>query len=93
MRPELPDISGPAHRRKRKPVSLDIVRRVCRILKITDQLINLGGLETGDGDVEVFLNEELCDFGEFDSQALDVPTGILGDLVVREQKRPLFRFA
>ena len=63
----------------------------CRVfLKITNQLIDLCGLETGDGDVEVFLNEELCDFWEFDSQALDVPTGILGDLVVREQKRPLF---
>lgn len=40
----------------------------CRVfLKITNQLIDLCGLETGDGDVEVFLNEELCDFWEFDS--------------------------
>ena len=94
MRAELPEITRPAYRRKRKPVSLDVIRRVCRIvLKITDQLVDLGGLETGDGDVEAFRNEELGEFGEFDSQTLAVPAGILGDFVVREQKRPLFRLA
>ena len=94
MRAELPEITRLAHRRKRKPVSLDVIRRVCRIvLKITDQLVDLDGLETGDGDVEVFLNEELGEFGEFDSQALAVPAGILGDFVVGDQQRPLLRLA
>ena len=29
MRAELPDVTRPAYRRKRKPVSLDVIRRVC----------------------------------------------------------------
>ena len=94
MRAELPDVSRLAHRRKRKPVSSDVIRRVCRVLlEITDQLVDLDGLEAGDGDVEAFLDEELGEFGEFDSQTLPVPAGILGDLVVGEQQRPLFRLA
>jgi hypothetical protein len=42
MRAELPEITRPAYRCERKPVSLDVIRRVCRIvLKITDQLVDL----------------------------------------------------
>ena len=94
MRAELPDVTGLAHRRKRKPVSLDVISRVgCALLEVTHERVNLDWLETGDGDVEAFLNEELGEFGEFDSQTLPVPTGILGDFVVREQKRPLFCLA
>ena len=94
MRAELPEVSRLAHRRKRKPVSSDVIRRVCRVLlEVTYQLVDLDRLETGDGDVEALLNEELGEFGEFDRQTLSVPAGILGDLVVGEQQRPLLRLA
>ena len=94
MRAELPEITPPAYRRERKPLSLDVIRRVCRLfLKITDQLVDLGGLETGDGDVEAFRDEELCEFWEFDCQALGVPAGMVGNLVVGNQQYPLLRLA
>ena len=91
MRAELPEIARPAYRCERKPVSLDVIRRVCRIvLKITDQLVDLGGLETGDGDVEAFRNEELGEFWEFDSQALAVPAGIRRQSCCRQSAVPAF---
>ena len=94
MRPELPDVSRLAHRLKRQPVSSDGVRRVCRVLlKITYELVDLDGLEAGNADIEVFLNEELGEFGELDSLTFPVPAGILGDFVIREQQRPLLRLA
>ena len=94
MRAELPDVTGLAHRRKRKPVSLDVISRVgCALLEVTHERVNLDWLETRDGDVEAFSNKELGEFGEFDSQTLPVPPGTLGDFVVREQKCPLFCLA
>ena len=94
MRAELPEVSGPGHRRNGKPVSSDLIRRVYRVLlEVDHQLVDLGRLETGDGDVEAFRDEELGELWEFDRQTLPVPPGIRGDLVVRQQQRPLFRLA
>ena len=84
MRAELPDVTGLAYRRKRKPVSLDVIRRVCALSSKSLRTVDLDWLETGDGDVEAFRNEELGEFGEFDSQTLPVPPGTLGDFVIRE---------
>ena len=94
MRTELPEITRAGSPAKGKPISLDIIRRVCGVLlEVTDERVDLDGLEAGDRDVEVFLNEEIGELGKFDSQTLAVPTGILGDFVVREHQRPLFRLA
>ena len=94
MRAELPEIARLAHRRSGKPASLDLVRRVFRVLlEVDDQLVDLGGLEPRDGDVEIFLDKELGEFGELGRQPFAVPSGIRGDLVVREQQGALLRLA
>jgi hypothetical protein len=70
---------------------------ICRVfrvvLEVDDQPVDLGRLEAGNGDVEAFLQEELVKLRQFDSQALAVPSGILRDLVVREQESALLRLA
>jgi hypothetical protein len=61
---------------------LDVIRRICRsLLEVTHERVDLDGLEAGDRDVEIFLNQEIGEFGKFDSQTLAVPTGVLGDLL------------
>lgn len=87
MRAELPEIARFTHRRGGSPSSLDLICRVFRVvLEVDDQPVDLGRLEAGNGDVEAFLQEELVKLRQFDSQALAVPSGILRDLVVREQE-------
>ena len=94
MRAELPEIARLAHRRERKPASLDLIRRVVRVSsKSTDQPVDLGGLEPRDGDVEIFLDKELGELGELGRQPFAVPSGIRGDLVVGEQQGALLRLA
>jgi hypothetical protein len=94
VRAELPKIPGLAQRLIGKPASFDLVRRIVRgLLEVDNQLVDLDGFESCDGDVEIFLDEKLSELWEFYGQMRPIPSGIGGDLVVRKQQGALLRLA
>ncbi|HEX3944698.1 MAG TPA: hypothetical protein VHW69_11480 [Rhizomicrobium sp.] len=69
------------------PVRVERVLGVGSVrLKIDVQLVDLDRLETKDGYVQPFLGQEVCQFGYLDRQALTIPAGVFGDLVVGDCK-------
>src|SRR6185312_12871610 len=60
-----------------------------RIRKVDRQSVDLGSLETGNGNIEIDLRQENSKLAEFLGKYLAIPACIGGDLVVREHQGPL----
>ena len=89
---EYPQTAALADQRTVLPALIDLVVGVGRILlKIDLQLVDLGRAEPRKRDVEIFLGQKLGQIRQLDRQALSVPAGIFGDLIVCEGQRPLLR--
>src|SRR3981189_2111354 len=87
-----PQIAQLGDRRHVKPVGLDIVLRIGRLLlKVGLQLIDLDRLETKDRDIKAVRFQQPGQLWYFDRKALTIPARILRNPVVRNRKRALFR--
>ena len=75
-----PQVAPLAHRRRRFIDCRKLVEGFIRRAGFADQQIDFGGLETGDGQIEIEV--ELRQILQFECEELAVPTSVLGQFVV-----------
>jgi hypothetical protein len=89
---EQPQIAGLADRHGLTPLGIDLVLRISSaVFEIGLNMIDLGRLEAEYGDVKPLYPQQVCQFRDFDRQALAIPSRVLCKLVVGDRKGTPFR--